>query len=206
MNSLEQQVEKGIRILKKGGIIAFPTDTVYGLGCDAFRLRAVERVYEVKRRPRHLPFPLLLSDISQATAVAKPLSGIALSLARRFWPGALTLVLPKSDSLPLYLSSGGTVAVRIPGHPICLALIQGIGSPLVGTSANISGSYSALTANEVEEQLGDAIDFIIDGGKCPGGNESTIVDVTGAVPRILRQGMIPRHEIERPWSPQCVSP
>ena len=206
MNSLEQQVEKGIRILKKGGIIAFPTDTVYGLGCDAFRLRAVERVYEVKRRPRHLPFPLLLSDISQATAVAKPLSGIALSLARRFWPGALTLVLPKSDSLPLYLSSGGTVAVRIPGHPICLALIQGIGSPLVGTSANISGSYSALTANEVEEQLGDAIDFIIDGGKCPGGNESTIVDVTGAVPRILRQGMIPRHEIERLWSPQCVSP
>jgi L-threonylcarbamoyladenylate synthase len=206
MNSLEQQVEKGIRILKKGGTIAFPTDTVYGLGCDAFRLRAVERVYEVKRRPRHLPFPLLLGDISQATAVAKPLSGIALSLARRFWPGALTLVLPKSDSLPLYLSSGGTVAVRIPGHPICLALIQGIGSPLVGTSANISGSYSALTANEVEQQLGDAIDFVIDGGKCPGGNESTIVDVTGAVPRILRQGMIPRHEIERLWSPQCVSP
>ena len=206
MNSLEQQVEKGIKILKKGGIIAFPTDTVYGLGCDAFNFAAVERLYKVKRRPRHLPFPLLLSDMSQVTAVAKSLSGIALSLARRFWPGALTLVLPKSDSLPLYLSSGGTVAVRIPDHPICLALIQGIESPLVGTSANSSGSYSALTADEVNQQLGDTIDFVIDGGKCPGGNESTIVDVTGTAPHILRQGIISRHEIERLWSPECVSP
>ncbi|TET41011.1 MAG: threonylcarbamoyl-AMP synthase [Dehalococcoidia bacterium] len=206
MDSLQQQVEKGIEILKKGGIIAFPTDTVYGLGCDAFCLRAVERIYEVKRRPRHLPFPLLLGDISQVTTVAKPLSGIALSLARRFWPGALTLVLPKSDSLPLYLSSGGTVAVRIPDHPICFALIQGIGSPLVGTSANISGSYSALTADEVEQQLRERVDFIVDGGKCPGGNESTVVDATGVVPRILRQGIIPRHEIETLWSAECVLP
>lgn len=206
MDSLQQQVEKGIEILKKGGIIAFPTDTVYGLGCDAFCFRAVERIYEVKRRPRHLPFPLLLGDISQVTTVAKPLSGIALSLARRFWPGALTLVLPKSDSLPLYLSSGGTVAVRIPDHRICFALIQGIGSPLVGTSANISGSYSALTADEVEQQLRERVDFIIDGGKCPGGNESTVVDATGVVPRILRQGIIARHEIETLWSAECVLP
>jgi L-threonylcarbamoyladenylate synthase len=206
MDSLQQQVEKGIRILKKGGIIAFPTDTVYGLGCAAFCLGAVERIYRVKRRPRHLPFPLLLNDMSQLTAVAKPLSAIALSLARRFWPGALTLVLAKSDSLPPYLSSGGTVAVRIPGHPICLALIEGVGSPLVGTSANISGSYSPLAADEVRQQLGDEIDLIIDGGKCPGGQESTIVDVSGIAPRILRQGIIPRDEIERLSSPQCVSP
>ncbi len=206
MNSLQQQVEKGITILKKGGIIAFPTDTVYGLGCDAFCLSAVEQVYKVKRRSRHLPFPLLLSDMSQVTVVAKPLSGIGFSLARRFWPGALTLVLAKSDSLPPYLSSAGTVAVRIPNHPVCLALIQGIGGPLVGTSANVSGSYSPSTADEVRQQLGDEIDFIIDGGKCPGGQESTIVDVTSIIPRILRQGIIPRHEIEGLWSPECVSP
>ena len=206
MNSLQQQVEKGITILKKGGIIAFPTDTVYGLGCDPFCLSAVEQVYRVKGRPRHLSFPLLLSDMSQVTVVAKPLSGIAFSLARRFWPGALTLVLAKSDSLPAYLSSAGTVAVRIPNHPVCLALIQGIGSPLVGTSANVSGSYSPSTADEVRQQLGDEIDLIIDGGTCPGGQESTIVDVTSIVPRILRQGIIPRDEIERLLNPQCVSP
>ncbi len=206
MNSLQQQVEKGITILKKGGIVAFPTDTVYGLGCDALRRSAVEQIYKVKRRSRHLPLPLLLSDMSQVTDVAKPLSGIALSLARRFWPGALTLVLAKSDSLPLYLSSSGTVAVRIPNHPVCLALIQGIGGPLVGTSANVSGSYSPSTADEVRQQLGDEIDLIIDGGTCPGGQESTIVDVTSMVPRILRQGVIPPGEIERLLNPQCVSP
>ena len=206
MNSLQQQVEKGITILKKGGIIAFPTDTVYGLGCDPFCLSAVEQVYRVKGRPRHLSFPLLLSDMSQVTAVAKPLSGIAFSLARRFWPGALTLVLAKSDSLPPYLSSAGTVAVRIPNHPVCLALIQGIGGPLVGTSANVSGSHSPSTADEVEQQLGGDIDFIIDGGRSPRGQESTVVDVTGIVPQILRQGIIPRDEIERLLNPQCVSP
>jgi L-threonylcarbamoyladenylate synthase len=205
MNSLQQQVEKGITILKKGGIIAFPTDTVYGLGCDPFCLSAVERVYRVKGRPSHLSFPLLLSDMSQVTVVAKPLSGIAFSLARRFWPGALTLVLAKSDSLPPYLSSAGTVAVRIPSHPVCLALIQGIGGPLVGTSANVSGRPSAVTADEVRQQLEDQIDLIIDGGERPRGQESTIVDVTGRVPRILRQGIIPRGEIERLLSPQCVS-
>jgi L-threonylcarbamoyladenylate synthase len=206
MNSLQRQVEKGITILKKGGIIAFPTDTVYGLGCDAFRRSAVEQVYRVKGRPRHLSFPLLLSAISQVPVVAKPLSGIASSLASRFWPGALTLVLAKSDSLPYYLSSAGTVAVRIPNHPVCLALIQGIGGPLVGTSANVSGNNSALTADEVEQQLGGDIDFIIDGGRSPGGQESTVVDVTGIVPQILRQGIIPRDEIERLLNPQCVSP
>lgn len=206
MNSLQRQVEKGITILKKGGIVAFPTDTVYGLGCDALRRSAVEQIYKVKRRSRHLPLPLLLSDMSQVTDVAKPLLGIALSLARRFWPGALTLVLAKSDSLPLYLSSAGTVAVRIPNHPVCLALIQGIGGPLVGTSANVSGSYSPSTADEVRQQLGDEIDLIIDGGTCPGGQESTIVDVTSMVPRILRQGVIPPGEIERLLNPQCVSP
>jgi L-threonylcarbamoyladenylate synthase len=205
MNSLQQQVEKGITILKKGGIIAFPTDTVYGLGCDPFCLSAVERVYRVKGRLSHLSFPLLLSDVTQVTVVAKPLSGIASSLARRFWPGALTLVLAKSDSLPPYLSSAGTVAVRVPDHPVCLALIQGIGGPLVGTSANVSGRPSAVTADEVRQQLKDQIDLIIDGGERPRGQESTIVDVTGRVPRIVRQGIIPRDEIERLLSPQCVS-
>ena len=196
MDALQALVKEGVEILKEGGIVAFPTDTVYGLGADAFNPEAVGRIYEVKERPRHLSLPLLLDDILQISWVAQPLSGIALFLAKRFWPGGLTLVLAKAASLPSYLSSGSTIAVRVPGHPVCLALIQGLGGPLIGTSANISGMPAALTADEVREQLGEKADLIIDGGKCPSGKESTVVDVTGEVPVILRQGIITQDEIE----------
>ena len=198
MNALQEQVRKGVKILKQGGIVAFPTDTVYGLGADIFNPKAVERIYEVKKRPRRLPFPLLLGDISQVTVVAQA-SEIAWFLARRFWPGGLTLILPKAASLPAYLAKGITVAIRIPNHPVCLALIRYLGSPIIGTSANISGEPSALTADEVRKQIGQGIDFIIDGGRCPGGGESIIVDVTKGVPAILRQGIIPQREIEEAY-------
>lgn len=197
MNALQEQIEKGVEILKQGGIIAFPTDTVYGLGADAFNSKAVERIYEVKKRPRHLPFPLLIADISQLTTVAEPESGIAWFLAKRFWPGGLTLVVPKAASLPAYLARGSTVAIRIPDHPVCLVLIRYLGSPIIGTSANISGEPATLTTDEVKQQLADKVDFIIDGGKRPAGVESTVVDVTGEVPEILRQGIIPEHEIDK---------
>ena len=197
MDALQVLVTEGVKILKAGGVVAFPTDTVYGLGADAFNPRAVERIYEVKKRPRHLPFPLLLGDTCQVTWVAQPLSGIASFLARRFWPGGLTLVLPKAASLPAHLTSGPTVAVRIPDHPVCLVLIERLGSPLIGTSANISGGVAALAADEVRQQLGQKIDLVIDGGKCTGGKESTIVDVTGEMPVILRQGIISQNEIEK---------
>jgi len=189
-------VEKGVKILREGGVIAFPTDTVYGLGADAFNPEAVARIYAIKNRPETMPFPLLIADISQLTAIAEPTSEIAWFLARCFWPGGLTLVLPKAASLPLYLAEGSTVGVRIPNHPICLTLIKCLGRPIIGTSANQSGKVSSLTAYEVKQQLGDKVDLIIDGGKCPGGNESTVVDVNGGVPIILRQGIIPQHEIE----------
>ena len=194
---MQEQIEKGVRILKDGGVIAFPTDTVYGLGAHAFNLRAVERIYKIKNRPSHLPFPLLIADISQLNIVAQPACGIALLLARRFWPGGLTLVLPKAISLPSYLAKGSTVAVRIPNHSICLSLIRGLGAPVIGTSANVSGNPPALTADEVRQQLGDKVDLIIDGGRCPGSVESTIVDVTGELPLILRQGIISPDEIEK---------
>ena len=197
MNALQEQIEKGVEVLKQGGIIAFPTDTVYGLGADAFNPKAVERIYEVKKRPRHLPFPLLLSDMSQVTTVAEPASGIAWFLAKRFWPGGLTLVVPKAASLPAYLAKGSTVAIRIPNHPVCLALIRDLGSRIIGTSANISGEPATLSADEVEQQLADKVDLIIDGGKRPAGVESTVVDVTGEAPVILRQGIIPEHEIDK---------
>jgi len=199
MGVLQREVEKGVKILQKGGVIAFPTDTVYGLGADAINATAVERIYEVKNRPKHQQLPLLIADVERLITLADPIPEIAWFLARRFWPGGLTLVLPKTNSLPVYLAPGSTIAVRIPNHPVCLALIQHLGNPLIGTSANISGQPAALTAEEVGQQLGGKIDFIINGGKCPGGKESTVVDVTRESPIILRQGIIPSEEIDRAY-------
>jgi len=197
-SSIEKQVERGISILKQGGIVAFPTDTVYGLGACANIGRAVERVYQIKERPRNMALPLLLAHISQISEVAHPVPQIAWLLADNFLPGGLTLVLYKSGSVPAIITAGGdTVAIRVPSHPIALMLIKGVGAPIVGTSANLSGKPSALTAGEVYSQLGDNIDLIIDGGRCPGGKESTIVDVTGEMPVVLREGAISREKLEQ---------
>ena len=199
MGVLQREIEEGVKILQKGGVIAFPTDTVYGLGADAFNSTAVERIYEIKNRPKHRQLPLLIADVKQLITLADPIPEIAWFLAKRFWPGGLTLVLPKTDSVPIYLASGPTIAVRVPDHPVCLALIQRLGNPIIGTSANISDQPAALTADEVGQQLGGKIDFIINGGKCPGGKESTVVDVTREAPIILRQGIIPSDEIDKAY-------
>jgi len=195
---IQQQVQKGISILKQGGIVAFPTDTVYGLGACANLPQAVERVYKVKERARNMPLPLLLAEVSQITEVAEPVPPIAWLLINSFLPGALTIVLPRSNSVPDIITAGSkTIAVRIPAHPVPTALAQGLGTPVVGTSANLSGRPSPLTAEEVHSQLGDKIDLVIDGGRCPGGKESTIVDVTGQTPVVLREGAISREELKQ---------
>ncbi|OGO24115.1 MAG: threonylcarbamoyl-AMP synthase [Chloroflexi bacterium RBG_16_51_9] len=196
--NLQEQVEKGVSILRNGGVIAYPTDTVYGLGAGIGFPRAIERIYAVKERPLSMPLPLLLDDVFQLTELADSVPPLARLLMEKFWPGGLTLVLPASSSVPDFITAGGkTVAVRIPDHPVPLALIKALGTPIVGTSANLSGQPSALTADEVYSQIGAKIDFVIDGGRCPGGKESTIIDVTGETPVILREGAITRAEIER---------
>ena len=199
MGVLQREIEKGVEILRIGGVIAFPTDTVYGLGADAFNATAVERIYEIKTRPRHQQLPLLITDVEQLTTLANPIPEIAWFLTRHFWPGGLTLVLAKTDSVPAHLASGPTIAVRVPNHSACLAIIQHLGNPIIGTSANISGQPAALTAEEVGQQLGGKIDFIINGGKCPGGKESTVVDVTHESPIILRQGILSSYEIDKAY-------
>jgi len=199
MGVSRREVEKAVKILQSGGVIAFPTDTVYGLGADAFNARAVERVYEIKNRPKYQQFPLLIADAKQLTTLAAPIPEIAWLLARRFWPGGLTLVLSKKDSLPAYLASGPTIAVRVPNHPVCLALIKDLGNPITGSSANTSGQPAALTAEEVDQQLEGRIDLVINGGKCPGGKESTIVDITHEAPIFLRQGIIPADQIDKAY-------
>jgi len=196
--SIQQQVEQATTILKQGGIVACPTDTVYGVVAAINIERAVARVYQIKGRPHSQALPILLADKSQIAEVAKVVPPLAWRLADKFWPGALTIVLFKSASVPDIVTGGGkTIAVRIANHPIPIAIIRGLGVPIVGTSANLSGSPSALTAEEVRSQLGDRVDLIIDGGRCPGGRESTIVDLTGETPLILREGAKPLEEIKQ---------
>jgi len=195
---VREQIDQAIDILRKGGIVAFPTDTVYGLGANAADDGAVVKVYEVKGKPRHLPIPLLLGYVSQITTVARDVPEIAWRLAQHFLPGGLTLVLYKSPSVSsLITGEGEKVAVRVPDHPIPIALIEGLGAPITGTSANITGSPNLMTAQDVHCQIGDRVDLIIDGGRCPGGIASTVLDLTGEAPRILREGAISREEIKR---------
>jgi L-threonylcarbamoyladenylate synthase len=196
--SIQQQVEQAITILKQGGIVACPTDTVYGVVAAINIEPAVERIYRIKGRPRSQALPILLADKSQISEVAKVVPLLARRLADKFWPGALTMVLLKAESVPDIVTGGGkTVAVRMANHPMPVAITRVLGVPIVGTSANLSGHPSALTAEEVRAQIGDRVDMIIDGGRCPGGIESTIVDLSGQTPLILRQGAIPLEEIEQ---------
>ena len=196
-SSWEQDIHQAIDILRSGGLVAYPTDTVYGLGAHAFQERAVEKVYKVKQRPRNMALPLLLADSADMAKVASRIPDLAWRLAERFFPGALTLVLWKSPAVPSIVTGGGdTVAVRVPNHPIPIALIKGLCAPIIGTSANLSGQPSPLTAQEVRRQLGGKVDLIIDGGRCPGAIESTVLNLTGDVPRIVREGAIPRSVIE----------
>ena len=195
---MQQQVERGISALKQGKIVAYPTDTVYGLGVLPNIRQAVERVYRVKERPQNMALPLLLGDVSQIREVASYVPPVAWLLARNFLPGALTLVLYKSRLVPDSVAAGGkTVAIRIPAHPVPVALVEGLGIPIVGTSANLSGKPSSLTADEVYAQFGSRVDLVIDGGRCPGGRESTVVDMTKGTPVVLREGAISTKELRR---------
>jgi len=188
------------RILAKGGLVAFPTDTVYGVGAHVFQPDAVERIYVAKVRPRDKAIPILLPQADDLPLVAEGITETAWLLAERFWPGGLTLVLPRKASIPDVVSAGGpTVAVRVPDHSVVLALIAALGAPLAATSANLSGHPSPVTAQEVEAQLGGRIELILDGGQCPGGIPSTVLDLTADPPAILRAGAIGVEEIRSAW-------
>ena len=188
---IEKQIEKAVAILKNGGLVAYPTDTVYGLGACMTDTVAVDRIFQVKGRPKGMALPVLLADRKQIEEIVTSVPPAARRLIDAFFPGALTIILTKSNVVPEIITGGGrTVAFRIPNHPVPLALIKGLGKPIVGTSANLSGQPSALTTAEVQTQIGDKIDMVIDGGRCPGGIESTVVDLSGEKPVVRRQGAI----------------
>lgn len=185
------QIQQALEVLKNGGIVAFPTDTVYGLGALAFDNAAIESIYVAKGRPIEKAIPILIGDLSDLDKVGDALRvpNMALRFASRFWPGPLTCILPKKQTLPLAVSATSTVAVRIPDHPDARALLRAAG-PMAVTSANISGQPSPSTADEVYAQLNGRIPLILDGGQTPGGFPSTLVDCTGNEPVILREGPI----------------
>jgi len=188
---------EAVDCLRRGGLVAYPTDTLYGLGAAAGDDRAVRRLFQAKNRSLGNPLPILVASVDTAQEIAQMEPSLALRLASHFWPGGLALVLPRSPGFhSLALAGGDTVAVRVPNHRVPLALIRELGQPLTGTSANISGRPPPLTAAEVVEQLGESVDIIIDGGRCPGGIESTVIDLTGESPRLLREGAISRAELE----------
>ncbi len=197
ISRLSEQIIKAIHILKRGGIVAYPTDTVYGLGASMASLKAIERIFEVKDRPKGMAMPLLAANREQIKKLVNNIPLSAWMLLYNFLPGALTIILNKSDIVPDIITGGSkTIAVRIPDHPVPISLIKGLGQPIVGTSANLSGQPSALTAEEVSMQIGDKVDLVIDGGMCPGGVESTVVDVSGRKPVVRRLGAITLEQLQ----------
>lgn len=185
-----------IDILKHGGTVVFPTDTVYGLAALPFHEAYVERLYVIKGRNSTRAIALLISELSELEKVSVATSELAIKLAEQFWPGPLTLVVPRHPDLPEVLAPLPTVGVRVPDHPVALNLL-GITGPLAVTSANLSGQESTKTAQEALLQLQGRVDLIIDGGRSPGGVPSTVVDCTTPDLKILRPGPITQHDIER---------
>jgi L-threonylcarbamoyladenylate synthase len=192
-----EAIAVAVEALRQGQLVAFPTDTVYGVGASAFLPTAVERLYVAKERPRSLAIPLLLSSAADVPLVAEDVPKMANLLMRRFWPGGLTLVLLRSAGVPDVVTAGGTtVAVRLPDHAVPRALAAGLGAPLAATSANLSGHKSPVTAQEVLNDLDGRVDVLLDGGPCPGGIESTILDLTRPELTLLREGAISWQQIE----------
>lgn len=187
-----------VRLLRAGKVIAFPTDTVYGIGADGFNERAIERLFVVKDRERGKAIPYLLASGDDLKLVARDIPRAARLLAEKFFPGGLTLVVPASARVPKILIAGGdTIAVRVPNHPVTRALIDSLGAPLAATSANISGGANPANAPEVLAQLNGRIPFILDGGATHGNIPSTVVDATTEIPKVLRVGVISIEEIEK---------
>jgi L-threonylcarbamoyladenylate synthase len=192
----EEALVHAIAALAEGLPVGIPTDTVYGLAVDPFVPGASDRVFQAKRRPRDVDLPVLVTGIEQALALATAVPDVALALMDRFWPGPLTVVLPRRSDLTADLGSDdATIGVRCPQHPVPLALCAKVG-PLATTSANLHGEPTSTTAEDVEAVFGGALGAVLDAGICSG-SPSTVVDCTGLEPRLLREGRVPWEDVLR---------
>lgn len=187
-------ITSALEVLLSGGLVAFPTDTVYGVGSLAFHQKAIESIYVAKGRSIEKAIPVLIGDNEDLIKVADEIPFFAMKLIDRYWPGPLTILVPKKPTLPEAISATSTVGVRVPDHEVARSLLRLTG-PMAVTSANISGQANPTTAQQVLAQLGGRIAMIIDGGETPGGIPSTLVDCTGEVVQVLREGPIPAEEL-----------
>ena len=196
--TLGGRADDAVRVLRNGGVVAIPTDTVYGLAAAFDDEEAVDRVFRIKSRPSGLAVPLLLDDASSVERYVSDVPESFWALAKTFWPGPLTIVLRKSHLVSDKLTAGrDTVGLRVPDHRLPRYISKSLEKAITGTSANLSGSPSLTTAQEVEAQLGDAVDLVIDGGAARGTTASTVVDLSGDTPTILREGSITLEDIEK---------
>ncbi|HLH06083.1 MAG TPA: L-threonylcarbamoyladenylate synthase [Terriglobales bacterium] len=189
--------------IRHGEVLGMPTDTFYGLAADPLNLRAVDRIYEIKSRSRHKPLSLLIESVEQAEELSRPLPDEFYVLARKFWPGPLTIIVRASSRLPLKVTANtGNVALRVPAAPIPVAVIHASGLPITATSANLSGATECTTAEEVHDQLRGRLNVIIDGGRSPREVASTIIDLSGdqGIWSIQREGAIPSQEVQKALS------
>ncbi len=200
---LPEKIEKDkirniVSVLRKDGIVIYPTETFYGLGVNAYSARAVEKVYRLKKRIKRKPLSVVISDLEMLWEVAVNVPPVFEVLEKAFWPGSLTMVLPASSKLPQnLLAEGSTVGVRWPDFSWLQALIKEAGFPLTATSANLSGEKEISKVDEISSELSTEVDLIIDGGETPGKLPSTVIDLTFRPPRLLREGMIRREAIEK---------
>lgn len=186
-----QSLVLAIQILRAGGVVAYPTETFYGLGVDALNEEAVKKIYVIKKRDFSQPLLILIPHQDLLPLYVKDIPEDALMLIERFWPGPLTLVFLASPHLPsILLGEANKIAIRVSSHPVAQALTKGLNSPITSTSANVSGAQSPFTSEEVSFQLGDKIDLLIDGGRTPGEMPSTIIDVTISPPLLVREGVL----------------
>ncbi len=200
-------IARAVATLRAGGLVAFPTETVYGLGADASNPEAVKKVFAAKGRPHDHPLIVHVANSAQLTAWARDIPLAAHTLAQKFWPGPLTLILKRASGVSDLVTGGqDTVAIRVPSHPVAQALLQAFGGGVVGPSANRFGRVSATTAEHVRQEFGDAVDCVLDGGACEVGIESTIIDVSGATPALLRPGWITSTQIESALGASLAAP
>ncbi|HTE14188.1 MAG TPA: L-threonylcarbamoyladenylate synthase [Burkholderiales bacterium] len=201
-----EDIVRAVTLLRAGGLVAFPTETVYGLGADASNAEAVKKIFAAKGRPHDHPLIVHIADVAQLSHWAHDIPPAAQTLARKFWPGPLTIILKRAPAVSDLVTGGqDTVAIRVPSHPVAQALLLAFGGGVVGPSANRFGRVSATTAEHVHQEFGDSIDCVLDGGACDVGIESTIVDLSSAKPALLRPGCITAAQIETALGPSGAS-
>jgi len=189
-----ESISSALSLFRDGDIVAFPTDTVYGLGADPFQASGIIKLFEAKGRDSNKAIAILVGSVEQAHLVTDHMTEMAMILCEVFWPGGLTVIVPRKNTLPELISNTDRIGIRMPNHPVALEMLRTFG-PLATTSANLSGKPNAVSAKDVFDQLSNRVPLILDGGKCPGGVPSTVIDCSGSEPIILREGPVTSEQI-----------